>query len=90
MAFAKPTRASDQVAALTGVTPAARDPGQPVRLALSLPQQDNVRLAAVEAAPAPVPAPVAEQPAPVVEEAVAAPAAPPVQFAAEPQPAPVE
>ena len=34
MAFAKPARASDQVAALTGVTPASIDPGQPVRLAL--------------------------------------------------------
>lgn len=34
MKLAKPTRASDQVAALTGVAPAASDPGQPVRLAL--------------------------------------------------------
>ena len=34
MKFAKPARASDQVAALTGVAPAAVDPGQPVRLAL--------------------------------------------------------
>ena len=34
MAFAKPRAASDQVAALTGVTPVANDPGQPVRLAL--------------------------------------------------------
>lgn len=34
MAMATPARASDQVAALTGVTPAA-DPGQPVHLALN-------------------------------------------------------
>ncbi len=37
MQLAKPTRASDQVASLLGVTPAARDPGQPVRLALVKP-----------------------------------------------------
>jgi Flp pilus assembly protein TadD len=35
MQLAKPTRAFDQVASLTGVTPAASDPGQPVRLALA-------------------------------------------------------
>jgi len=34
MKLATPGRASDQVAALTGVAPAASDPGQPVRLAL--------------------------------------------------------
>jgi D-alanyl-D-alanine carboxypeptidase len=34
MKLASPGRASDQVAALTGVAPAASDPGQPVRLAL--------------------------------------------------------
>lgn len=35
MALAKPGHAADQVAALVGVTPAASDPGQPVRLALN-------------------------------------------------------
>ena len=68
MAFAKPARASDQVAALTGVTPAATDPGQPERLAL---RDSPTREATVEA------------PQPVREEASAAPAAP-VPVVAEP------
>ena len=34
MSLAKPNNSYDQVAALVGVTPAAADPGQPVRLAL--------------------------------------------------------
>ncbi len=34
MVMARPVRASDQVATLTGIKPAASDPGQPVRLAL--------------------------------------------------------
>ena len=81
MAFARPARASDQVAALTGVTPAAVDPGQPSRLAL-VPHQGEVRVADA----APPPAPVAE-PAPVfVEQAAAdpipAPAPEPVLIAA--------
>lgn len=92
MTFAKPVRASDQVAALTGIAPAASDPGQPVRLALN---GDAARYA--QAAPAPAPQPVA---APAPQVAVAAPAfaAPqlaPVQVAAaepapaaEPEPAP--
>jgi Flp pilus assembly protein TadD len=33
MQLANPAKSSDQVAALTGVTPAAADPGQPVRIA---------------------------------------------------------
>ena len=75
MTFAKPARASDQVAALTGITPAAADPGQPTRLALA-PQPEETRMAAAE----PVPAPVVE--------AIPAPA--PFEYAAvEPQPAPV-
>lgn len=52
MAFAKPARASDQLAALTGISPAAADPGQPVRLALN---PEGPRLAAVEQAPQPTP-----------------------------------
>ena len=63
MAFAKPARASDQVAALTGIAPAAADPGQPVRLALS-PQAEETRMAAAEPVPAPV-AELAPAPAPV-------------------------
>lgn len=50
MTFAKPARASDQVATLLGVTPSAADPGQPTRLALR--KDDPTRLAeAVVAAP---------------------------------------
>ena len=78
MTFAKPAHASDQVAALTGITPAAADPGQPVRLALA-PQQSDVRLAAADAAPAPI----ADVAPPVVQQAaVEAPA--PVEYAAAP------
>jgi len=87
MTFAKPARASDQVAALTGVTPAAADPGQPSRLALSPPPAET-RTAAAE----PIPAPVAE-PAPAFSEQAAvesipAPAPEPVIMAAA-EPAPV-
>ena len=84
MVLAKPAKASDQVAALIGVTPAV-DPGQPVRLAL---KDTDARMAALvpnlqaaaEAAPesAPVMA-AAEAPQPAPQLAVAAP---------EPQPAP--
>lgn len=79
MSFAKPARASDQLAALTGIAPVAADPGQPVRLALS---REGTRMASNDAvptasneAPAPQAMPVIEQPvavsaepAPVVEE----------------------
>ena len=72
MQLAKPSKTSDQVAALTGVTPAIVDPGQPVRLAL---HQPETRMA--EAAPAPVPqfayAEPASAPQPQVFEPVAAP-----------------
>jgi Flp pilus assembly protein TadD len=78
MAMATPARASDQVAALTGVTPSI-DPGQPVHLAL------NQALAAPRMAQAaPVPQPVqqyvAPEPVGYVEPQVAAFAEP------EPQP----
>ncbi|WP_118857234.1 SPOR domain-containing protein [Sphingomonas mesophila] len=83
MAFAKPARPSDQLAALTGITPVAADPGQPVRLALA---GNNPRLAesaaptAVAAAPAFVdaaPVPTYDAPvAPPVEVTAAAPAVP--------------
>ncbi len=68
MTFAKPAKASDQVASLTGITPAAFDPGQPVRLALSQ-TKSNVRMA--EAEPVAV-APIAAEPAPPMVEEVAA------------------
>lgn len=55
MAFVQPTSASSQVAALVGVTPAAVDPGQPVRLALNAPVQAPA-VAVAEAAPAASPA----------------------------------
>jgi Flp pilus assembly protein TadD len=71
MQMAKPVHASDQVAALTGVTPAASDPGQPVRLAL---HKTDSRLAAVT------------PPAALAPQAVVAPLAP-LQAAVEPAPA---
>jgi Flp pilus assembly protein TadD len=82
MQLAKPNHASDQVAALVGVTPAAVDVGQPVQLALK--KGETQEAAAV---PAPVPG---QKPAPVVVEAVIpapAPAPAPVVAAAVP-PAP--
>lgn len=94
MQLAKPAHASDQVAALTGVTPAATDPGQPTRLALN--KVDAIVGAAkatAEAAPAPVPAPVEAAPVEVAEATVVpttAPAPPPVdpaRVAAKPEPA---
>ncbi len=75
MHFAKPVRASDQVAALTGVTPAAADPGQPSRLALS---PSDTRVAAAE----PVVTPVFEPEPPLVAEAPAP--LPPVEFTPQP------
>lgn len=87
MQLAKPAKVSDQVAALTGITPAAVDPGQPTRLAYRQPETRQA-----EAAPAPVPAPqpqVAEyapSPPPPVQVAEAAPVP---QFAEAPL-APVE
>ena len=84
MALAKPARSSDQIAALVGVSPAAADPGQPVRLALN---PDATRYAAAAA-----PQQVAEaDPAPVVPAAPAftAPVAEPVAVAQATPPAPV-
>ncbi len=83
-AFAKPSRASDQVASMLGVTPAALDPGQPVRLALNA-AKDAPRYAENGAVPAVsnlAPA------APAAQEAVAAPVeeAAPVAIAEAPAP----
>lgn len=78
MAFARPARASDQVAALTGISPAAADPGQPVRLALA---PSPTRQAAVAAPVVPV-----AEPEPLLVEEVAAPPPPaPVALAAAPE-----
>ena len=68
MVMAKPARASDQVAALTGIKPAASDPGQPVRLALGgapvkLAQAAPAPLAVAAAEPALPPMPAAPAPA---------------------------
>ena len=76
MALANPARPSDQVAALTGIAPAASDPGQPTRLALV--RQPDSQLAAAVAAPAapiaePVPVLVEEAPVAVATAAVEAP-----------------
>ena len=63
MKFAKPARASDQVAALTGVAPLAVDPGQPVRLAL---RGGNNFMAVAALQPQPQPQPLPQpQPQPV-------------------------
>ncbi|WP_309602901.1 tetratricopeptide repeat protein [Sphingomonas sp.] len=70
MTFAKPAKASDQVASLTGINPAASDPGQPVRLALVQPKSD-VRMA--EAEPVAVVPVVAEPALPMIEEVAVAP-----------------
>jgi len=75
MTFAKPAKASDQVASLTGFTPAAVDPGQPVRLALQQ-TKNGVRLA--QADPLAV-APMVEAALPMVTETV------PVEVAASMQ-----
>lgn len=97
MELAKPTRASDQVAAFIGIQPAAGDPGQPIRLALN--KDEAIRQAAAEpvAAPAPAPQPVevavaepapvaVPEPAPVAIAAAepVAPPPPPVYVASEP------
>jgi len=93
MQLASPKTAAEQVAALTGVTPAAVDEGQPVKLALA---RSDTQLAETQLTPEiPVvaaPAPPAAAPAPVaVAKAQApAPAAPPapVAVAASVPPAP--
>jgi len=98
MQLAKPTHAADQVVALTGVTPAASDPGQPMRLALTTGEAVFAAAAhadapaQVVAQAAPAPQPVTTAPAPQFAEAAAetvAPAPPPVdpvRVAAAPEP----
>lgn len=98
MQIAKPAHASDQIAAITGITPAA-DPGEPTQLALknvSNPLERLARSAVQQAvaqpAPAPAPAPAMEQQPPVETAEAAAPVVPPqpeVQPAPEALPEPV-
>jgi D-alanyl-D-alanine carboxypeptidase len=86
MTFAKPARASDQVAALTGVSTNAVDPGQPTRLALAPQTSRQVAAEPVVVAPVAEPAPalVAEAPAsaPVEHVVASTPAPDPVMVAA--------
>ena len=104
MQLAKPARVFDQVATLTGVTPAAVDPGQPVRLALVKPDTKMAQVAPIEqpqqlAEIAPAPPLAAEQqqvaelaPPPENPDRIAAPiveaAAPVAMAAAAPPPPP--
>lgn len=98
MAFAKPRAASDQVAALTGVTPVASDPGQPAKLALrgtttrSAQAAPTVQQPQQVAAYVPAPQPVVERDyAPQFDQLAAAPSvAPAVEAAPAPAPAFVE
>jgi Flp pilus assembly protein TadD len=80
MQLAKPAHASDQVAALTGIAPAAVDPGQPVQLALH--KGDTRQAEAAPVVPAPAPAPAFAPQTQVAE--VAPPAPPPVDEARVP------
>ena len=90
MQLASPKSPAYQVAALVGVTPAAADSGQPVRLALR--KTDTMMAAAAapsNAAPAPIAAPApAPQLAQVAPPAAAAPAPKFVEAVADPAPAP--
>ena len=80
MQLAKPARASDQVASLTGITPATIDPGQPFRLAL---RDSGTRLAALAPLDEPAPAIIAApaETAPAVTAAAAPVAAPAIEVA---------
>ncbi|MEQ7872877.1 tetratricopeptide repeat protein [Sphingomonas sp. ASV193] len=89
LAYSKPSNAAAKVASFIGVTPAASDAGQPVRLALDPKAAGETRLAAATpVAPAPVAAPVvAAAPAPApVEVATAAVVPPPPPPPALPAP----
>jgi len=85
MQFAKPAHNSDQVASLTGVKPAASDPGQPVRLALI---KGGSHLAIAAPAPQSAPQPQVAVAAPVAPPVAVAQAAPPPQVVETPAPPP--
>src|SRR5437763_3924259 len=75
MQLASPKSPAEQVAALTGVTPAAVDEGQPVRLALARPETQVAATQLAEATPSVVAAPAPKAPptpAPVVAVAAKA------------------
>jgi len=88
-ALAQPGGGATQVAALLGVTPAAADAGQPIRLALAQPRAANTALASAEPLPEPAPETVTAaapalalaEPLPVQAEAEPAPQADPVRMA---------
>ncbi len=82
MQLAKPGHASEQVASLVGVTPAAIDAGQPVQVALNKAAPVAAPQQVAQAAPAPAAPVYAEASAPVV-----APPAPVVAVAPAPPPA---
>lgn len=86
MAMATPSRPSDQVAALTGVTPSV-DPGQPQRLALNSTPQAQAYAQALAPAPQPQVADIPALPPVAFAEPMAG---SPVAEAAQPVPAPVE
>lgn len=81
MVMAKPARASDQLAALTGIVPVASDPGQPVRLAL---RAEPTRLAVAEPVTAPAQPSFAAEAAVHSAETPVAPAPAPLAAASEP------
>lgn len=85
MAMATPTRPSDQVAALVGVTPSA-DPGLPQRLALNAPPRSEAyaRLMAPQAAPPTVERPHAKAEIPAVPPPAMAEPMGPVATASQP------
>jgi Flp pilus assembly protein TadD len=86
MQLVSPKSPADQVAALVGVTPAAVDEGQPVRLALAHPGTELAQASAPVAAAAPKPV-AAPAPAPVVT--LAPPVVTAVAQASPARPAPV-
>lgn len=87
MALTTPTAASDQVATLLGVSPAASDPGQPVGLALVKETETQLAEAVPVAVPEPLPLPApSAEPAPFV---LPEPAAPVVEAASIALPAPL-
>jgi D-alanyl-D-alanine carboxypeptidase len=90
MQLAKPSHASDQVAALVGVTPAAVDPGQPVNLALNNTETRVAQAVPVSAPQTAVQAVAASAPAlkPVVVVEAVAPAPPPLRATKVAAPAP--
>jgi Flp pilus assembly protein TadD len=88
MQLVSPKSPADQVAALTGVTPAAVDEGQPVRLALARPDSQLAEGVATAPAPKAVPAPARPPVVAAVAPAVPAKPAPVVVASIPPAPPP--